>query len=311
VTLALVARARRAHVLAVVAAALASVQNPSLLLLVALLLLEACRDAWKERRALPAILASVCAALALFPAAFFLRHFGTWNLAVRPSEAAESLSFARGLDLFFDLDLGMLPYAPVSLLLFLLLAIGALIRGKDRRILKDALLLLALAFACTANSNWNNGTTGPSRYVTWMMPILLVSVVQGARGTKARSRVSTIALLVALFSQAAVLAARGAFLSREDHLEHSWAARLVLDHAPRLYNPTFEIFWERTSHREGWPEGPVVYERDGQCRKALVRRRDLEELRVRCGSLPARAEDARVQPGAGLDEKRSYLYVDF
>jgi hypothetical protein len=137
------------------------------------------------------------------------------------------------------------------------------------------------------------------------------AIVRGVGQFRGGSRARDIVLLLALGSQCAVLASRGAFLSREDHLEHSWAARLVLDHAPRLYNPTFEVFWERTLHREGWPEGPVVYESDGRCRKALVRRRDLDELRARCGPLPASAEGARVQPGASLDEKRAFVYVDF
>jgi hypothetical protein len=311
VTLALVARERGALAAASAFAGMAALQNPPLVLLAGGLLALAVIEAMRTHRPARGLAAAAGLALALLPALFYSRNFGTWNLAIRPAEAAESLSFPRSLDLFFDLNLGLLCVAPVALLLYLALVVASLVRRRDYRLLAEAALVLALAFACTANSNWNNGTTGPSRYTTWIAPILFVGVVRGTATSGPERKAWRVALAAAFLSQTAILLARGEGIGREDHLEHSGAARLVLDHVPALYRPTHEVFWERTLHHEAWPEGPVVYEREGRCRKALVRRRDLEELRARCGPLPPKAEAALASLPRGLDEKRAFLYVDF
>jgi hypothetical protein len=312
VALALVARERRARLTAVLGAAVAALQNPPLALLVALLGAESAQEAAIVRRPLRLLGTLAAVALALLPALFYSRHFGTWSISVRPAEAAESLSLGRSLDLFFDLNLGLVRAAPLAVVLYVALVARSLAGRRPGRLLLEAALALALAYACTANSNWNNGTTGPSRYTAWIAPLLLVGLVREAAGATGRTRafLST-ALGVALASQVALVLARGRDLGREDHLEHSRAARFVLDHASALYRPTEEVFWERTLHREGWPEGPVVYEREGRCRKALVRRRDLDDLRARCGALPAAAAAAQGSSGQSLDERRAYLYVDF
>jgi hypothetical protein len=111
----------------------------------------------------------------------------------------------------------------------------------------------------------------------------------------------------ALVLQGGIALARHGFLSRPDFLEHSTAARLVLEYVPAAYNPTHEIFMERTLHREGWPDGPVVFEAQGRCRKALVRGRQQGALVKRCGPLPAGA----VGSPTGAEEKRAWVYVDF
>ena len=99
VTLALVLAARGGHAAAVLAAALASLQNPPLVLLVALLWAAAALAAWRQRSATLVLLGTLAALPALLPAVFFQWQFGVFNLSVRPSEAAESLSALRALDL--------------------------------------------------------------------------------------------------------------------------------------------------------------------------------------------------------------------
>ena len=60
---------------------------------------------------------------------------------------------------------------------------------------------------------------------------------------------------LALALQAAAVLVRGGPLAHSDFLEHSWAARLVLDHRPSLYRPAPEVFVERTLHHEGRSRG--------------------------------------------------------
>ena len=232
------------------------------------------------------------------PPLFFQWNFGVWNLSVRPSEAADSLSALRALDLAIDLNLGLLPHAPVTLALGLGVALVALLRRRPQPALEVLLLLPLLAIACTANSNWNNDTAGPSRYVVWMFPLLAFAAAGGG-GAPERppGRAAAWALALALATQAVPLAARGGPLAPSDFLRHSMAARYVLDRWPRLYRPAPEVFVERTLGHEGPYEGPVVYlDAVGRCRKASLQPRHTEKLTALCGAPPARR--ARAAPRA-------------
>lgn len=314
VTLALVLTARGRHVAAVLAAALASLQNPPLLLFVALVWAGAAVAAWRKRRVGIGLLATLASLLALLPAAFFQWQFGVFSISVRPAEAAQSLSALRALDLAIDPNLGLLPHAPLTLLLALGGALGALRRRQAWPAVLVLVLVPALAYACTANSNWNNDTSGPSRYVVWMLPLLaFVAVGEIALGpTRPLGRGAGWALGLALAVQAAAVLARGGPLARSDFLEHSWAARLVLDHRPSLYRPTPEVFVERTLHHEGPVEGPVVY-RDarGRCRKAWLQWRHAEALLAQCGPPPGEMA-ARLHANAGSRAtKRDWTYIDY
>jgi hypothetical protein len=310
--LAFEARGRRAW--AVACAALASVQNPPLLLLAALLGAGSLVEALRRRDARPLLLAAVAALPAAAPPLFFLRQFGVWNLSVRPSEAAASLSASRALDLALDPNLGLLPHAPLTLALAFGAGAGALAR---RRWLPAALVLALVplvAWATTANSNWNNDTSGPSRYTVWLLP-LLAFVAVGETGGPGERRLPPLAawgLGLALATQSAAVLARGGPCARADFLEHAPLARWLLDDAPSLYDPTPEVFVERTRHAEGALDGPVIYRaRDGRCRKAYVQPRQADRLARACGGLPP-ADEARLRAEAARREtKRDWTYVSY
>jgi hypothetical protein len=314
VALALVLASRGFHAGAVLAAALASLQNPPLLLLLVLLWATAVVDAWRGREGAAVVLRTLAALPAAVPAAFFQWQFGVFNISVRPSEAAESLSALRALDLAIDPNLGLLPHAPLTLLLGVGGALGALRRRQAWPALLVFVLLPLLAFACTANSNWNNDTSGPSRYVVWMLPILaFVAAGEIAFGPMRRlGHVGAWALGLAIATQAAIAAERGGPLAPSDFLQHSKAARILLDRWPRLYRPAPEVFVERTLHHEGAFEGPVVYrDAKGRCRKAYLQWRHAEALLAQCGPPPGAAA-ARLEESARRREvKRDWTYVDY
>jgi len=297
----------------VLASALASLQNPPLVLLVGALLVAAFVSAWRKRRLRGAILPLLAGLPALVPPLFFQWNFGVWNLSVRPSEAADSLSALRALDLAIDLNLGLLPHAPVTLALGLGVALVGLLRRRPQPALEVLLLLPLLAIACTANSNWNNDTAGPSRYVVWMFPLLAFAAAGGG-GAPERppGRAAAWALALALATQAVPLAARGGPLAPSDFLRHSMAARYVLDRWPRLYRPAPEVFVERTLGHEGPYEGPVVYlDAVGRCRKAWLQPRHTEKLTELCGAPPAAALARLRELRAEADTKRDWLYVEY
>ena len=230
-----------------------------------------------------------------------------------PSEAALSLSAVRALDLALDLNLGLLPHAPLTLALGLVGAGAALARKRIRPAFLVLALVPLLAYACTANSNWNNDTSGPSRYVAWIFPLVAFVAASPSFGpARPLGRAAGWALGLALATQAAAVLARGGPLARSDYLEHSWAARLVLDHWPRLYRPAPEVFVERTLGHEGPFAGPVVYrDRSSRCRKAWLQERHAERLVAACGEPPG-PQAARLRELAGHPEaKRDWTYVDY
>ena len=309
VSLALVARERGETGRAVLAAALASLQNPPLVVLVGFLWAGAAVPALRAGHLRPVGRATLGALPALASPAFFLGWFGVANLSVRPGEALESLSALRAPDLLFDLNLGMVRFLPIALALFLGLAARELVRGRPGPGAPLTAVLLATAWACTANSNWNNGTTGPSRYVAWLAPLVLFAVAHPASALPGRQ--GRVLLLAAVVLQGVVTIARGAFLSPYDYLEHSRPAQAVLERWPRLYAPAHEVFAERTLGHERGLEDLVVYRRDGRCRKALARWRHGRELEEACGPHPpARAAFFAGRP-EGRDARRAWVYVDY
>jgi hypothetical protein len=272
---------------AVLAASLAAMQNPPLLLLVLVLALGA---AVRDRR--PAALARLALAAlpALAPLAFYYWKFGVPSLIGREAADSHLVSLRRFLELFLDPNLGLLWALPITLPLFL----WVLVRGgggSRTLVLRNALVLVVMAAGATATLNWNHGTTGPSRYTVWMLPLLFHGILPP---TFTGSRL----LAPAIVSQALLVLLHGGPEAQPDYLEHSFVSRAVLEIAPRLYNPTPEVFVERTLHREGPPEGPVVYKEGERCLKAYARPQDEDALRSVCGR-------------AGTPRGPGWSYVDF
>ena len=158
---------------------------------------------------------------------------------------------------------------------------------------------------CSATGNWNHGTTGPSRYVVWMFPVIASLLTMGPTAADLlarRGRTWKALLAAAVLAQVAVAAGRGGVQSPLDYLEHSTMARAILDRWPRAYAPIEEVFRERTAHTEADLDVPYIHEREGRCRKALARWKHADTLRARCGSDPGGgAPVLRVPPAEGRE----------
>ena len=176
-------------------------------------------------------------------------------------------------------------------------------------------LFAGMAFACGTAANWNHGTSGPSRYAIWLLPFVLEiftrTLEPGVASPTVRSTYVGLATL-AVVVQAGICAGRG-IEGAPDHLVHSDAAMAVLRRAPALYNPSLEVFAERTLGREirgdDVPEGaPVVFRRDGRCHKALTQKRLWPDLLALCGE-PPRAPDFKAL--ARANRRDEWVYVDY
>jgi hypothetical protein len=314
VTLALVAVLARRLDGALVAASLASAQNPPLLVLVGAIWILALKErvlapvpaAARLRALARAVLATLPA---LVPMVFFYVHFGTPSVVARQGASVQDVSLRKALELVFDLNIGLLPYVPVAVLALLAGVAASLVRRSANPALAAVALLLPMALLCTATTNWNHGTTGPSRYAVWMVPLVYAGLLAW-RGRLAvedatRPRSYVLLLAAAVATQAAIVLGRGGPFARPDYFEHSAAARFVLRHAPALYNPSHEIFVARTLHAPAHARtelaGPVVYRDAGECRKAWARPEDLAALAAQCGRTP--------RPRAG--GAAGWTYFDF
>ncbi len=294
---------------AVLAAALASAQNPPLLLLVAALLIPAVRAA--RHRGLAAWARLALAFLpAVLPFAWSLWAFGTPSVLARDTTTPANVSLGRALALVFDLNLGLLPWMPLAVAMAVVAGLRALASGHLALYqLGGWALLLGMALLCTPTQNWNHGAFGPSRYAVWLMPLLIVLAVQPLRERKP-PRALLLLAMAAVAVQAVLVLGRGGLPGHMDHLDHSAAARLVLDRWPRLYDPGFEVFAERTRHREvPWTEGPTIYRTDGRCGKALMQRRHASEVRAACGRDPD-GLDAFMERSRG-GERETWAYLEF
>jgi hypothetical protein len=309
VTIALCFWCAGARAKATAAAAIASLQNPPLVLLVALLwtgtVLAPAPVRWRR-----VALATAAALPAAAPFLFDLWAFGTLSPLADESNHMNLVGLGRALELIFDFNIGLLPYVPLTVIL----ALGATVPGLRIAaargfILAAWVLLVAMALVCSSVSNWNHGTSGPSRYAVWLYPIFLFVILE-ALGRRP-SAVALAATALALGAQLVVFASRGAFRAPQDYLQHSWLAGLVLRHAPSYYAPTAEIFAERTAHQD-WPDrGPFVHVADGRCRKALAQKRHANALRELCGTEPAAFTRFRSLAAQRAGGRGEWTYVDY
>jgi hypothetical protein len=307
VTSSLVFRHDGRRVAAVLAMALASLQAAPLALAAALFWAEgtrAARSLGGDARLRSVGRLSLALAPTLLPALFALVAFGHPSpLVLAGAYDRRHVSVSRALELLVDPNLGLLPYVPLTLVLALVLALVRLARrqAESEERPSQAWLLAAIALvalASTGAANWNHGTVGPSRYGLWLLPFLFVLLAEGVEDATGRFRriVLPLAVLAAL-TQATIAFARGGVHAPEDYTRHSLVARWVLERWPALYNPTPEIFIERTEGREINPDQPlaepVVYRSATGCRKAWAQKRHLPALAESCGAPPREGPDFR------------------
>ena len=203
-------------VMAVLCAALASTQNPPLVLLVGLLWLRAGSGGpqarWHASASGPGLGEPGGAAGSSVPGLLPASLRGSESLGgggcgeLRRNRCRQA---HKAFELFFDLNLGLLPFVPVALLGAIGFGSIAMRRGPALRLgLPFVATVFLVALACTTTGNWNHGMSGPSRYAVWLLPFALVAFV-AAQPTSLRGRRchATVAIL-AIASQAAVLLSR-------------------------------------------------------------------------------------------------------
>jgi hypothetical protein len=266
---------------AIISAGIASWQNQGLALFVLFLVIKA---VWTSHFKIKALIQyGALSSLVFLPNLFYLMVFGRFN-PLSDAAATANISLFRIFETFFDLNIGLLPYIPLSLLLFFgLIVFRTHKEGVFAHEFQLCVLVIALLMVCSATENWNHGTSGPSRYLIWIFPFIFYIMVINLKTLWGKSLLRYF-LLSAIFLQVIIVVSGGPFVHGEDYLEHSTLAKFVLNRFPGLYNPSFEIFCERTLKSESDCADPTIYKHQGNCKKALVTCNGLRALESVCGN---------------------------
>lgn len=196
-----------------------------------------------------------------------------------------NLSLWKLFEQFFDLNYGLLWYAPVLVIFGLY---GAIRLGfSDKRFWLLLAAMLGTCFFYQTNPAWHYGTAGfgPSRHILFAVPFFIYFFVAYIQPKV------THYIVIGLFvvTQLYILSVNGWLTPKlENTLVHSPLASYVLANYPKFYNPTYEIFVDRTNHTdEGFLRTAIFKDKSGNCTKAFVTRTDKAWLEKFCGKTPA------------------------
>jgi hypothetical protein len=143
---------------------------------------------------------------------------------------------------------------------------------------------LITAFFYQTNPAWDYGTAGfgPGRHGVFVLPFLLVLASSWIK----KQAVPLLVLGIIVVSQLYLLSLNGWLVpDLTDSLRHSPQAQWVLDHYPDWYQPTPEIFVDRTDHSDLKYPTSAIYQVNGRCVKAYLVDPDTElsKLEQQCG----------------------------
>jgi hypothetical protein len=221
---------------AIALSAIASLQNIPIAVLPACMgIMELTRVRKINRRIL---YASLAASIVLVPFLFYYIFFGHFSLIAESKYASLSyITFTKIVNLFLDLNMGLLPYVPVHLILIIYLMIK-----RDRTALYAGVMLLLISIVCATQLNWNSGMVYINRYAAWMIPILVFGTLPYVMKLKSRTYLYVAYFLTTGMTMMVILLNP----IPGNYLKFHPLARLVMSVAPGLYNPPVEVFVERS-----------------------------------------------------------------
>lgn len=292
--------------LAAIAACLATLQNPSVVFLLASILiffvvknfkshiLPNPRDFLKKY-----IWLGFIAVISLFPYVFYYYHYQIPNLIVARGFVNPNLiSWERFLSTLFDLNQGLVVGFPGVLFgIVILLAyriISVILKQKRPIVNQSDILLVAFLLMLQptlSQTNWNHGQEIFSRYAFWGGMALIIWVSANIAEVKGLLKYWLLPIILGL-----QIFPNELFFKRPwdgHYLKMKYPAAKVLSYFPNWYNPEPEIFAERTRGYERFgeviapnqSESPFIYvDQNGDIRKILVYRDYLQQTEaLLCG----------------------------
>lgn len=199
-----------------------------------------------------------------------------------------NLNFDKFAEQLFDINMGIFWYIPILFLVGMYRIFKNAVRNINTFIICLFLILTALFYQ--TNPAWNYGTSGygPTRHILFLLPFLILFFI-----TNIARRMKDLLVIIffALF-QIYVLSFNGFLVPDFLHvLDHSPYAKYILDNFPQLYNPTPEIFIDRTNHTDLDHPTSAIYKQNGNCKKAYILDGESDRLLSECGYIPDAYKD--------------------
>ena len=266
--LSLVFGTRKQYHVAALFAAIAATQNPPLLFLAGYFVIFGVFTGW-QKKPREQLIHLVKSGVSIFPAflpyIFFLYFYQVPSLILGNESGWKLIHFQKFLDFFLDWNMGILPYMPILLFLFIFL-IGQDILRRSYRNFIFAITILVSVLSTTQTHNWNSDCNGLMRYAVWMTPLIAFYIIQNIK----MSWIWRSAWWGSMAFQLITIASFGGMVANISYTHMTPMAVLILDHYPQLYSPNQETFIERTHHAEIPANFSLYRSGNGSVRKILA-----------------------------------------
>jgi hypothetical protein len=272
-----------------VAAGIASTQNPPIAIVIPLVFVAAFirdRRALVDRRVAAGILAGV--AFALVHPAYTYVHHGTPSLLLQQTRPGVP-TFQSLAAVLFDPTLGLIGNFPMFLVV-VTVGLAVLARRAPRAVVSDGMLVATItaavfliSFSRTTNMH-HGGTPSVSRYALWLIPLAipLLASLNADNRRAWRHFLWGAAIISALVSVVAFHPS-----VPQNSREPTWLATFLWTRLPAWNNPLPEVFIETELH----VDEPMIPVATARCEKILIAGED-----SRNGMWPSPCYPAPVPP---------------
>ncbi len=202
----------------------------------------------------------------------FIR-FGTVSLVADVARENKYL-LHKAVDYLFDLNLGILPFEPVVLFLFLIMIVVGLVKCQ-RPAWINILGIVGMLYIIANQKQINSASQHIMRYNVWIIPILVFYVVMNWDGF-IHANHGKMLFRVLMGTEVLITAVMFIYTELGDggYVSYNFApwTKVLMDWHPELYNPTHGIFYTRATGNETYNASfPVAYcDEDGHAKKILL-----------------------------------------
>jgi len=230
---------------AMLAAGLASTQNPPIAILVPIVFAAGvARDTsrWRDRRMIAGAAGAI--ALALLHPVYTYTHHGTWSLLLEQTRS-EAPTFQALSAVVLDPTLGLIGNYPLYLVV-VAAGLVALVRHTRNLIVEDVIIpgvvaaVFLVSFSRTTNAH-HGGTPSLSRYALWLVP-LAVPLLSGLRQRGGNVWPRFLWSAAVLSAVVSLIAFRPSV--PQNSREPTWLATFLWTRVPAWNNPLPEVFIE-------------------------------------------------------------------